>query len=341
LLRAAFVGVTRDFSSLPPGYIGTFLKFHLEVPWYVAEFGPCDVIVTGVRVLEPLEFTFPSGGRLRLVDQRDFWHHEKEVDLMVHWRKWNESLTFDYVPNYLNSQDHSYSQEWLTDVRNAHNDGKLTGILCFPTWHERQVRQEIKLETLQFISGLTLGVDDEVYRPSPQKDPYKLLWASDPGRGLQGAVKLATQLFARDKRFRLHVCCPDYVKDSIRGMNHPAIIAHGNLANGPELWNLFNTSGILPYTSTFKEPSSRAHRQAMAAGCVVYYPPDMGTPSELLDGGKGYVMPPEQFVTNISQNAGTVSHETTRRIAREYAVSESWKVQAKRFVNYFTKGAIE
>ncbi len=100
------------------------------------------------------------------------------------------------------------------------------------------------------------------------------------------------------------MCWPDYAKDystvSSLAASHPAFELHKNLDNGPQLWSLFNKCGFLPYTSTFKEPSSRAHRQAMAAGCVVLYPPDMGSPSELIkDRMTGYVMSTDKWIDKI------------------------------------------
>ena len=85
------------------------------------------------------------------------------------------------------------------------------------------------------------------------------------------------------------------------------------------------------------EPSSRAHRQAMAAGCVVLYPPDRGTPSELLtDGLDGIIRDPAEWpeiILNLSQDTGR--YERISKNARDHAVRENWEVQAKRFNKLF------
>ncbi len=104
---------------------------------------------------------------------------------------------------------------------------------------------------------LLCGVDTDVYKPNWQtKNPFDMLWSSDPGRGLTGAVELAIKLYKKDKRFNLTVCYPDYVKN-VQPVSHPAIKWLGNVSNSQQLFDLFNNCGIFPYTSTFKEPSSR------------------------------------------------------------------------------------
>jgi hypothetical protein len=157
-----------------------------------------------------------------------------------------------------------------------------------------------------------------------------MLWSSDPGRGLTGALELAVKLHARDARFKLHVCHPDYAK--LSPIRHPAIVWHGNVSNGPALWKLFNETGILPYTSTFTEPSSRAARQAQCAGSLVLYPPNMGTPSEYVqDMNTGITRPVGQWADTILSIADTTESRQICENARAQALSESWSVQAKRF----------
>lgn len=163
-----------------------------------------------------------------------------------------------------------------------------------------------------------------------------MLWASDPGRGVGAAFELAVRLFKINRKFKLHVCWPDY--SSAVSVSHPALKFHRNLDNGPELWDLFGSTGILPYTSGFMEPSSRAHRQAMAAGSLVLYPPGMGTPSELIeDGVTGLVRPVEEWAGHIMQSIHDGTCQTLGRQAREYAISENWAVQARRFNDLFGK----
>ena len=336
-MKIAFVGVKRKFSEIPEDYRDHFVRYHLELPWYYARDGKNDVYVTTVDH-DGAPYKFEAGGSIRCVLEDRLENHGP-FDIIIHWRKWFDEFAFsDGEIGVINCQDHSFSQEWKRTVVDEFRNGKLKAILCFPTWHKQNLFTELDgaLPIEHLWDGLTLGVDTDVYKPDwSSKDPYKLLWSSDPGRGLQRAVELAIKLHARDRRFQLHVCFPDYVSDSIQPIRHPAIVWRGKIANGPELWDLFNTSGVLPYTSCFKEPSSRAHRQAMSAGSLVLYPPDMGSPSHLIPSDAGVVTSADTWVDIIYREVSSGGWMTYGYAAREYAISENWAVQANRFNKFF------
>src|SRR6185369_6342054 len=191
------------------------------------------------------------------------------------------------------------------------------------------------------IEGLHFGVDPDIYAPADDKNPYDMLWASDPGRGLDGAMRVAMQLHTLDRKFKLHICYPDYCrKPDIP--KHPALVDHGQVPNGAELQRLFNHCGVMPYSSTFPEPSSRSHRQAMSAGSLVLYPPNVGTPSFMIQHMKtGIVSDPNEWHRTILRLVSSGEWKEIGKNAREYSISESWPVQAQRFVNYFEKALQE
>ena len=340
----AFVGVKRKYQELPENYRDKFTQYHLELPYYFARFGGNKVTVTTVDYgdVGGVVFTDSMHGLLQHVTEDDFKSNAlltaAPYDVVVHWRKWFPELYRPEAINVINCQDHSFSEEWKREVREAYGEGKLYGILCFPKWHKGNLLRELGgfMNPDRAIDGLTLGVDTDIYHPIEAKDPYQLLWASDPGRGLYGALQLAHKLFTIDKRFRLNVCYPDYV--TAQRVSHPAVIWHGNVSNGERLFRLFNECGVLPYTSNFMEPSSRAHRQAMAAGSMVLYPPNMGTPSDLIQSGKtGIVELPQFWASTISKAVESGNWKKLGAAAREYAISENWAVQARRFNEYFQK----
>jgi len=336
-MKIAFVGVKRKYLELPKEYIYNFNRYHLELPFYYARDGENDVTITTVDMTVSSDYFRLIGDGLKhpkfleMQMESEFQKSSEKFDVVIHWRKWFPELYRPEALNLLNCQDHSFSSEWKDSVRQAMNAGQLYGILCFPTWHQRNLHQETGIPMERLLAGVTLGVDTDIYRPALVKDPYQMLWASDPGRGLTNASLLAVELFQRDKRFRLHVCQPDYAK-GILPIRHPAIVECGNVQNGPRLWELFNSSGILPYTSTFSEPSSRAHRQAQAAGCLVLYPPFMGTPSELPDANVNRIVRPVAEWRDIILNqVESGSWKTFGELARAHAISENWPVQAQRF----------
>ena len=337
LLKVAFVGVKRKYQEMEPEYRDFFNRFHLEMPFYYARDGKLDVTITTVDYNDDTIY-FEHGGSLRCLKE-DEYKVDEDYDLVVHWRKWVPELYRSGAVNVIMSQDHSFTNEWKDSARVAYGDGELYGIMCFPTWHKRNLLNELGgwMNPDRAIDGLHLGVDPDVYRPSDDKSPYEMLWASDPGRGLHNAIAVATQLHSFDRRFRLHVSYPDYCRKP-DVPKHPALIDHGFVKNGPDLWRLFNSCGVMPYTSTFPEPSSRSHRQAMAAGSLVLYPPNMGTPSFLLQHMKtGVVSDYNEWPRTILRLVSSGEWSKIGKNAREYAKSESWAVQASRFVAYFEK----
>lgn len=333
-MNIAFVGVKRKYKELDAEYIDFFTQYHLELPYYYASIGN-NVTVSTVDYSSDLKNV--GNGTIRFCEEKDLKENHN-FDVIVHWRKWFDDLYCDSGINVINCQDHSFSSEWNNSAQNAFLNKKLFGILCFPTWHKRNLLTECSwLQFDRAIDGLTLGVDTDIYKPSDNKDPYHLLWASDPGRGLFGAVELIDKLFRKDKRYRLHVCYPDYCKN-VQKIHHPAIIWEGNVQNGQRLWNLFNSCGVLPYTSTFKEPSSRAHRQAQAAGSLVLYPPNMGSPSELiLNASTGVIADVGMWADKIGNLVSSGEWKNIGMNARNFAESENWQVQAKRFTTFFTE----
>lgn len=339
-MNIAFVGVKRDYQQLDPSYVSSFDRFHLELPWYFAVYGRNNVTITTTNYstnwekVKSDEFDFE--GALCHLQENLFHLTTKNYDVVVHWRKWFPEFYVPTAVNVIVCQDHSFSDEWKLAVGMATHEGKLHGVLCFPEWHERNlVTEMVGFGPVQTLPGMTLGVDPGVYRPSKDKDPYTLLWASDPGRGLRGTLELAAKMWSHDKRYRLRVLYPDYVK-GFSPIVHPAIKWEACVPAGERLFSIFNEAGWLPYTSTFKEPSSRAHRQAMAAGALVLYPPGMGTPSDLLvNGMTGIVSDPNSWTRTILDLAGTKKYDNIVGQARDYAVTESWEVQARRFNKYF------
>lgn len=349
-LYVAFVGMRREPSTLPADYWSTFVRFHLELPWYYARFSSCHIHLTTIEpVIYSEDFTQLGGGTISTLTEGQFLdptfkEEHNPYDVVVHWRKWFDELYVPGARNVILSQDHSYSDQWKSQVVAAFKSGRLDGILVFPTWHKYNTAQELDglVPAANLYEGMTLGVDTDVYTPG-EKDPYSLLWASDPGRGLDHLVDPFLKLWNKDRRFTLTVTYPDYVKqESIARFagffKHPGVRHLPSVRNGEELWKLFNRSAAVPYSSTFPEPSSRCHRQAMAAGSMVLYPPQMGTPSHLIENGfTGIVEDTGLWPDTIYSHVKSGRWAEIGHNARAFAISENWAVQANRFHSFFCK----
>lgn len=346
MMRVAFVGIRRSPYDMPPGYWPTFVRYHLELPWYYARHAPIHVDVVHPEPIQHSEdFRELGGGSISSITEREYLDQPTDrYDMVVHWRRWFGGLADLFTRNVVLSQDHSYDVQWRQEVGQAVADGICDGVLVFPTWHREQVARELHglVPDSRLYEGLTLGVDTDTYRPIA-KDPHHLLWASDPGRGLDRLINPFLRLWSRDQSFRLTVTYPDYVRpESVARyssfLSHPGVRHLPGVRNGPRLWDLFNSAGILPYSSTFLEPSSRCHRQAMAAGCLVLYPPDMGSPSRLIeDGLTGIVADPSVWPEAISRLVASGQWEDIGRNARTFALTESWAVQAQRFHRFISE----
>lgn len=348
-MRVAFVGMGRNSQTIPRGYLYNFVRYHLELPYYYSRHPEIDVTLTFQDDLEGRddEIDFDGYldredcvGKLELCNELAL---DATFDVVIHWRKWHDHLYRPGATNVLLSQDHSYGRDWMRDVKKATREGKLAAILVFPTWHERntswELTQSLGNEIPTLLRGLTLGVDTDIFYPG-EADPFNLLWASDPGRGLDSLIPVFMQLYNMDRRFKLHVTWPDYVKDTSRWeqfLSSPGVVRVGQIPNDEKLWKLFRSCGVLPYASSFKEPSSRCHRQAMACGALVLYPPDMGSPSELLANGDGIVSDPKTWARTIYDAVVGGSWETYGAAAAKTAHDERWAVQTKRFFGMFSE----
>lgn len=345
MIKVAFVGMKRPPSDMPEGYWPTFVRFHLELPYYYARYAPIDVDLVTVESVQYREnFAELGGGRIQCISEKEYRDIGTRYDVVVHWRKWFDDLYDPWARNVILSQDHSYGPEWLQNVADAFKGERLDGILVFPTWHKENTHRELRsiLPHQRLYEGMTLGVDTEVYFPNGN-NPHHLLWASDPGRGLDTLINPFLRLWQKDRRFQLTVTYPDYVRpESVARFasffRHPGVRHLPSVRNGTQLWDLFNTAGFLPYSSTFPEPSSRCHRQAMASGAVVLYPPNMGTPSHLIENGlTGIVESVEHWPDVIQSIIADDRRDEIGRNARAYALSENWAVQARRFHDFFDK----
>jgi len=140
-----------------------------------------------------------------------------------------------------------------------------------------------------------------------QKTPKTVLFASSPSRGLKQLFQIFSILVKKDPKFELHVCVPERAKrfkfehipfhkkiwrfkkdknDLASIYNFaPCQNLHYHSYMPPytkEHWDLFKKCEYLVYPSVFTEPSSRVTTHARGAGCVILYPPNMGSPSDFL-----------------------------------------------------------
>ena len=340
MLKVAFVGMGRNPGTFKPEYTYNFVRYHLELPFYYQKFSNSSVTLTFPS--DPKDYLEDKEDceKLFLCSESEFISLQEKFDVVIHWRKWFEHLYRPEAINVILSQDHSYGQEWKQTVITAYKLKKLTGILVFPEWHKKNTLNELngELSPFHLFDGMTLGVDTDIFYPE-RRDPHQLLWASDPGRGLDQLIPIFLQLRQKGP-YELNITWPDYVKkeDLVKYSGFfkmPGVNVIGQIPNDEKLWKLFRDCGILPYTSTFPEPSSRCHRQAMACGSLVLYPPNMGTPSDLLKiFNTGIVENPITWASTIDRSVRNGSWYNIGNHAARDAKLENWEIQAKKFESW-------
>lgn len=125
--------------------------------------------------------------------------------------------------------------------------------------------------------------------PTPTRDPFRLVWASSPDRGLEATLKVFNRAREFEPRLSLHVC---YGWDNIDKL----IEAHGNKGPwvrekkavmdqvGPgvtlrgrlgqkDLWNEYREAGLWVYCTAFTETSCISSMEAQALGAIPIYTP--------------------------------------------------------------------
>jgi glycosyltransferase involved in cell wall biosynthesis len=351
-MMVAFVGIERPFKELPVP-VDYFVKYHLEIPWYYANNGSFDVVIT-TKDMGPADDDEAIAGENPKVDTemntsvfivKEPWlkKSEADVEVVVHWRKWFQ-WAYDARPDALHIMhccDHSFGTDWRRSVGQAIDRDQLRAVMVFYGWHAQNTENELdgwcdsrKLRRA-LVTGLHLGVDTKLYYPK-KKDRFRLLWASDPGRGFGQCFQMFQHLKRLDHRYEMDVLYPDYV-NGVTIPSFPGVKAH-HYVSGEKLWDFFRHAAFVPYTSTFPEPSSRVHRQGQSCGSVVLYPEKMGTPSDIIavEQPCGVLMRqpfnPEAWAREIiSINSNDDLYEELTRGARRLALREDWSIQAERF----------
>ncbi len=190
-----------------------------------------------------------------------------------------------------------------------------------------------------------------------------ILFASNPARGLKPLVKIFSNLIKKDPEFVLHACVPERARgykfktepNSLlsrllrrRDPKNSLLYNYGACDNlcyhsylppyQQEHWQLFKMCEYLVYPSTFTEPSSRVVTHARGAGCVILYPPDMGSPSDFLTHNvDAIVTKPEKMIDQIlylEEHPDAKAKLVANSI--EAASRYTFENQVKSFTNYLT-----
>lgn len=133
------------------------------------------------------------------------------------------------------------------------------------------------------VSLSSNGICSDRLPPPSLRDPFRLIWASSPDRGLEALLHIFRRAREYEPRLQLRVAygfdnwdkviaknpggVQDRMKKRILSLFSPGVQWLGRLPQ-PDLWNEFGQAGIWCYPTTFEETSCIACMEAQALGAI-------------------------------------------------------------------------
>ena len=182
------------------------------------------------------------------------------------------------------------------------------------------------------------GVDIDLFRNGgdSNRDPNKLVWISNPDRGLAIAARIFQEARKRWPDLELHV----YGRSSIYGWTDD--IEAPFLPKDADMENVFlkaslpryalaaelRTAHAVFYPTFWPETFCMATLEAQAAGTPVICPP-LAALNETVKGG----ILTHDFLNAISQLRNKRRWEKLSKLGVEYAEQNTWDIRAKQWIN--------
>jgi glycosyltransferase involved in cell wall biosynthesis len=174
--------------------------------------------------------------------------------------------------------------------------------------------------------------------PLEERDPNKLIWTSNPDRGLAIAAHILQDIRKRWPKMELHV----YGRASVYGWHPEAeapflprdqdtqgIVLHESLPRH-KLYEELKTSWAMFYPTHWPETFCMASLEAQACGTPVIASP-FGALSETVKGG----VLTYDFLNAVSQLRNKARWRKLSQAGREWAERFDWELVAKQWVEYF------
>jgi glycosyltransferase involved in cell wall biosynthesis len=161
-------------------------------------------------------------------------------------------------------------------------------------------------------------------------------------------IDVIAQLRARDPRWRLTVAGDGPLRSELveaaaaRGLEH-AVEAPGEVANGPELWELYRRSHVFLHVS-LTEGLPQVLFEAFAAGLPVVATSVGGVPAALGGGRRGLLVPPGDTAAPVAALERLAQDPGLRRrlisAGHAYALDQTLESQLDRFAAFVSAAAI-
>lgn len=168
------------------------------------------------------------------------------------------------------------------------------------------------------------------------RDPYSLIYASHPSKGLDAAIKVLNILREKDERFKLHVFGGDALWGGMDKMiSAPGVIYHGTQGQ-QNVFKYLQRSNISFHLQTIIEAFGMGATESMKHGCIPIASP-LGAYSETIKHGyNGFLVPGDHQSSEVHQQTADIIAQLVR--APHYAeyirhqamqMPWTWDTQAK------------
>lgn len=197
------------------------------------------------------------------------------------------------------AQDESFRGRW-----NAERVSKVDNVFALCESHRTSLAQDfdgLPDKVLITSNGIRPEQFRELAENMPEREPYRLMWASSPDRGLLNLARIFRRLrhwapkaelhcfYGTDNIDKLIDMSPQFAAykqikaDILAEINQPGIIWHGRVPQG-QLIEEWAKSSVFCYPTNFRETSCISIMEAQAAGCIPVVSPVWALAENLVAG---------------------------------------------------------
>ncbi len=242
---------------------------------------------------------------------------------------------------------------WLQDTRGTAFeediqavDSDITDYFCLSDVHAKSIQGIHRLSPQKFWKTRNGFIESQFSQNPPVREPFSLIYASRPERGLKEALSVFEKLQKKYPVAVLHVCFYSQysnIKDDpdcvavLDGLQKPGVIYHGSLSKG-DLAHLLQKTQIMLYPNVLNvETSCIAAIECMAAGCVMVTS-DRGALPETIEKAGVIVNFNEKLLDNLEiavdtlwsnpQALSSLSDYAHKRAFEQYAwtqIADEWE----------------
>lgn len=328
--------------------IGGSETSHVEMAWRLARRGHEVITYAPIPDDCPGEWRGTTWKKIEEVD----WSQDG-IWLLYRCPKEIDRFTDDHPGKtlWLINQDWHYKE--LTDERIKKLDKMV--VLC--RWHEKfmlEVHRGLEGKILVTSNGIKLDLIEQVEREFIERNPYRIMYASSPDRGLANTIRSFISAREFEPRLELHAF---YGFNNIRKLKSKRMQAdadecerlvsqtdgvyfHGRISQ-EQLYKEWRKSGMWVYRTDFHETSCITCMEAQALGAIPIVSPVAALDENVhygsaIQGEANDLLTGARFAAEIVKWSNPGKQETVRRQMMEYARKAfDWE----RFVDQWIKEA--